>query len=287
MIIPALAAAALVLWILLGLVWTETDERTTAELARLLGYLGLITLVLTGLNRRTFRAAAAGATAVAAWDRRAGAGQPALPRLLPGRDRGRPRLPGRSTRLPARLLERGRRLGGDGGGGRPRLERPRAPAPDPRAQPRRCPGRRHRRLPTYSRGGAIGSTAGVLAVLALSRNRWTALFHTLVAASATAAAILVVRSHGQIADATGGAGGGDVLAVLLIGGLACAGVVAFSDSLHLDRMRLPRPSMRFAAAAALAAVLVAVAAAAPLSRGVGRVPQRSSRPAGAVTRRPA
>ncbi len=79
-IIPALAAAALVLWILLGFAWSESDERTTAELARLLGYLGLVTLALTGLNRHTFRAAAAGLTAVAAGI----AGLALASRLFPG-----------------------------------------------------------------------------------------------------------------------------------------------------------------------------------------------------------
>ncbi len=65
LLVPAGAALALVAWMLLSLGWTPSDERTVAEIARVLGYAGLMTLALLGLNKHTFKAAAAGVATAA------------------------------------------------------------------------------------------------------------------------------------------------------------------------------------------------------------------------------
>ena len=51
---------AYAVWVALGLIWSESAERTTTELARTLDYLGLVALVSMIVDRRTWRAAAAG-----------------------------------------------------------------------------------------------------------------------------------------------------------------------------------------------------------------------------------
>src|SRR3989440_9779670 len=66
LLVPALFAVALVGWMLLSFAWTSSPERSSAELARLLIYLGLIGLVISSVNRHTFRAAAAGLSLAAA-----------------------------------------------------------------------------------------------------------------------------------------------------------------------------------------------------------------------------
>src|SRR4051794_3189629 len=44
-LLPLAALSALLLWTALSLSWTESDERTVAEVARIIHYAGLLTLV--------------------------------------------------------------------------------------------------------------------------------------------------------------------------------------------------------------------------------------------------
>ena len=55
------ALAALVLWTLLAFGWTESDERTSVELARIVAYAGLVVLVVGTLRSTSVGAAIAGA----------------------------------------------------------------------------------------------------------------------------------------------------------------------------------------------------------------------------------
>ena len=66
LLFPLAAAGGLLVWTTLSLTWTESSERTTAEIARLLIYLGVLGLAVAALNRHTFRAAAAGLSSAAA-----------------------------------------------------------------------------------------------------------------------------------------------------------------------------------------------------------------------------
>ena len=82
----------------------------------------------------------------------------------------------------------------------------------------------------------------------------------------SAAAILIASQQSEIQNATGNAGAGVVIAILLLGGLACATVAVLSD--EADGVRLSRRGTRRAlGAAALVAVLAPSALHAPISRG--------------------
>src|SRR5436190_16406160 len=64
-LLPVAAIAALGIWTVIGLDWTESAERTMAELGRVVAYAGLILLPVAFISRGTWRAAAGGAAAAA------------------------------------------------------------------------------------------------------------------------------------------------------------------------------------------------------------------------------
>ncbi len=250
LLIPALAAAGLVAWMLFAFTWTESDERTLAELARLLDYLGLAALVVCTIERRTFRTAAAGiSTGVFAITAIAVASR-LFPDLFP--DAGNVALLFSPDRLDYPLdywnavgawAAMAAAIGLAWSAHAPHLPfRAAALAVVPLAGA--CA------YLTYSRGAVVGTAIAVIAVIALSRNRWTALVHSLVAAGGVGLAVLVIRSHEQIADATGGAGGGVVAAVIVLGAVLCAATAIASGLLGLDRVRLPRRVALYATAVA-------------------------------------
>jgi hypothetical protein len=259
----AAAAGALVVWTVLALAWTGSDERTLAEVARLLGYLGIVFLAILGLNRRTFRAAAAGLSAVAI-----GVAALALAsRLFPSASPDATAVARffRADRLDY-PLDYWNAVGAWGAiavaiglawsaHARHVLTRAICLAAVPVAATAV--------YLTYSRGGVAGAAVAVVAVLALSRNRWTALAQTLVAGGCTAIAILTIRDNPEIADAAGGAGGAEVALILLLGAVICAATATATASLGLDRLRLPQAASPWArpllAAALTIAALIAVA----------------------------
>ena len=77
-------------------------------------------------------------------------------------------------------------------------------------------------LLTYSRAGLGSMAVGVAVLLVVSRHRWTVGAHATIAALGGVAAILTVREHPAIADATGGAGAGPVLLVVVAAAGMCA-----------------------------------------------------------------
>ena len=269
LLVPALAAAALLAWTVLSLTWTESGERTTAEIARLLGYLGLMTLALASLKRRSFRAAAGGISLGVIVI----TGLAVASRLDPGA------FPGAGD--VARLFDRDRldypldywnAVGAWAAisiaialawSAHARLVVVRALSLATLPLAGACI------YVTYSRGGVLSSAVAILAVIALARNRWTAFVHSLVGGGAAAVAILSIHDHQQIADATGGSGGGVVAAVIAVAGLVCAGVAVATFSLDADRFRLPRQTANYAVPAFLVLVVAAtlIAAHGPISRG--------------------
>src|ERR1041385_1956035 len=70
---------------------------------------------------------------------------------------------------------------------------------------------------SYSRAAVIGAALSVVLILLFSRNRWVAAVHIAGGALGAALPILVIRSHDQIADATGNGGAGAVLVALFAG----------------------------------------------------------------------
>ena len=277
-------------WTALSLIWSVSSERTTAEVARVLDYTGLIVLIGSALDRHTWRAAAMGlgfgasvACALAVASRLAPAAFP----LNPFRD-----VNGVSNRLnyPFGLLERCRRLGvdvdGDGGG----LERARPGSRRRAAALGLVPVAALAAYLAYSRASVAGAALGVVAVLALSRHRWTALVHVVVAAGASAIVILVARGAPEIANGTGGHGAGRVLAALL-GAVVIAAVAALLTAfVGMERLRLPRTSARIAVGVTLAVLVVIGAALGPrIGRKVWRdfrhpgVTQSAANPASRLT----
>jgi hypothetical protein len=260
------AGAAYLAWMAVSLAWTGSDERTLAEISRLLGYLGIVVLALTALSDRTFRAAVAGISLAAAVVACFAVASRLLPAVFP--DATAVAQVFRADRLDYPL---------DYWNG--------VAAWGAMAAAIGLAWSAHARLPatralalglvpvaglavylTYSRGGAIAATVAVVTVVAASRHRWTAAIHSAAAALATAAAILVVRGQPEIADATGSGGAAIVFATLLAGAAACAGVTLLTTRYRVDRMRLePARARRAGVAAAIVALLAAV----PLAIGPG------------------
>jgi O-antigen ligase len=122
---------------------------------------------------------------------------------------------------------------------------------------------------SYSRAGAAAVTIAVLAALAFGVNRWTTAAHALVAGAGTGLAILAVRNEDQIAHATGSAGAGTVLAVLVIAAASCAALAVITKLWSLDDFRLsPRAGGIATVVTVLAAILIGFTVASePISNG--------------------
>jgi O-Antigen ligase len=243
---------------LLAHAWTDSDERTTAELARVLQYAGLVALAYLALNRYTWRGAALGFCAAAVVVSFFAAGA----RLFPG----------------AIHDDLGQALGFD------RLSYPLdywngvacwgamaiavALALSANASRIELRAVALATIPvsalsvylTYSRFGVAAIAVAIVAVIALSRNRWTAVANACGAVGASAVVILVTRGQDEIARATGDAGAGTVVLILLVAGAGCALWALVTSRAHLDRVRMDRSSAQLALGGALAAALVGVVA---------------------------
>jgi hypothetical protein len=253
-LVPLAAIGLLAAWTAIGFSWTDSDERTLAELARVLHYAGVLLLVWGLVDRTTWQAAAGGLALAAIFI----AGMAVASRLAPGP-------------FPTNYIKR--TLDTD------RLNYPfdywnALGAWSVMAIAMTLSWSAHARtlavraasgaaLPvcglavylTYSRAGAIGSGLALLLVLVLARNRWVAAVHAAAAAGATALAILTTRDHDAIARATGGEGGGAVFAILLLGACICIVAVLVTWFAKGDaRWRLPTTVGRVATAAAVLAV---------------------------------
>lgn len=268
LLVPALAVLALLAWMLISLVWAESAERVTAEVARLLGYAGVMALALAGLNRNTFRAAAAGLSAGAMLIAILAVASRLFPDAFPGATDVARLF--RADRLDY-PLDYWNAVGAWGAmtaalgvswsaHARTGILRAVSLAIVPVAG--------LAVYLSYSRGGVLAAAVALIAVLALSLNRWTAFVHALAAGAGTAAAIVVARSHDQIANATGGAGGGAVLLALLGAGALCAGAVVLTSVLRSDRARLPRETASWATPVFVLILVIAAVAVGggPISR---------------------
>lgn len=269
LLVPAVAVVALALWMLLSFGWTASDERTTAELARLLGYAGLGVLALMSLNRDTFRAAGAGLSVAALGI----AAIAVASRLVPGAFEGATDVASqfRTDRLDF-PLDYWNAVGAWGAmscaiglawSAHARLAITRA------VSLAAVPVAGLAVYLSYSRGGVVGAAAALAAVLVLSRNRWTAFVHALAAAAGTAAAILAVRSNPEMAEATGDAGAAEVALALVVAAGLCAGAVVMTSVMNADRARLPRDQARWVVPAFVGLLLVVavIGGRGPISEG--------------------
>ena len=246
----------------LSLTWTESAERTWAELARVLMYLGFVALIGSIVDRDSWRPVLAGCVAGGALVCALGMGCRLVPSLLP---------PERSSGVfnTTRLsypLDYYNAMGA-WGAVTGVLALVCSAHADRRATRAAClavvPLAATVVFLTYSRAGIAGATLGLLIGIALARHRWTAAAHTLVAAASSVVAISVTRHYREIADGAGTRGAEVVAAVLIAGMLVCA-VVASSPWLRrLDTVRAAPRLGRGVAAAVGAAVLIVILAAGP------------------------
>ncbi|HWC87402.1 MAG TPA: O-antigen ligase family protein [Solirubrobacteraceae bacterium] len=271
-------------WTAVSLIWTQSGELTTEEIARSLDYLGLVLLLSTALGRDSWRAAGAGlafgALAVCLIAAASRLAPSAFPTNVVGIVFKTDRLsyPFGYWNAVAAWGAMATTIGlAWSAHDTMRVRRALALALVPAAV-----------LVTYlsySRAGVLGTALGVVLVFALGRNRLTLLVHGVLAAAGSAAAILAARAAPQIAHGTGGHGSLTVAAVL-----ACAMVLCFSAAwmtavYGVDGRRLPRQHARAVFAAGTVVVLIAAAVAGPrLARNAWH---SFSRPVAASTDDPA
>jgi O-Antigen ligase len=276
--------AAFAMFNLLAQSWTDNDERTTAELARVLQYGGVVALAYLALNRYTWRGAALGFAAAALIVPFFAVGARLVPGLLHddvGLSLGLDRL---SYPLDywngvacwgAMAVAVGLALSANAS----RVEiRAAALATVPVSA--------LSIYLTYSRFGVAAVTVAVLAAVAFSRNRWTAVANAIGAGAGASVAILVARGHTEIARATGDAGAGAVVLVLLAASVGCAAWAVVTSRANLDRVRMDRRGARRAlAGASMVALLGAIALNGPLARAWDEFKNDKPPPASAGTER--
>jgi hypothetical protein len=116
---------------------------------------------------------------------------------------------------------------------------------------------------TYSRSGSIGAVLAALTVIALSRHRWLAALHTVVAGAGSAAIIATIRAHPQIAEASGYDGAAAVALTVAAVLAGCTAAVYLTSLLGVERVRMNPRAARVAVAASGVVVLVAGVAVGP------------------------
>lgn len=254
-LVPLGLLAALVGLALAALLWTDSAERTLAEVARFAHYGGVLVLVLSLVDRGTWRQAAAGLVFAAVLIPGLAVASRLLPELFPIDEVNRA-IPTGRLNYP---LDYWNALAAWSAMGAALALAWSADARHALARAALLAG-----VPicglaiylTFSRGGILSAAVAVLAVLVLSPNRWTAAVHTGAAGLGTALAILVARGYPAITAGGEGAGAGAVALALLGATALSAGAAAATTKLGTDRVRLPRLAGR--AAAGASAVLITV-----------------------------
>lgn len=251
---------------LLSHIWTESDERTTEELARVLEYGGLVVLAYLALNRYTWRGAALGFATGAMVVPFFAVGARLFPDLLTDHvaaDFGIDRL---SYPLDywngvacwaAMAAAIGLVLSANSSKAAVRA-----------ASLATLPVSVLAVFLTYSRFGIAAIVVAAIASVAVSRHRWTAAANGLVAAAGSGLAILVTHGQNEIAHATGNAGAASVILVLLAAAVLCAGAAAATFAAGLDRVRMDVKAARVALVASAIGLLLAAGA---LHRPLNRV----------------
>lgn len=262
LLFPLLAVLALAALTLISLAWTESAERTFAEFARIVGYLGVLVLVWIGVGKSTWRLVAAGLLAAGI-----------LVSVLVVLSRFWPALfPSDTVAANLKTTRINYPFGYWNAVGcwsamtatlclsyavhaRSALVRGLALAAVPVCA-----------IGLYlalSRAGFGGAIIGVVAVVLLSEYRWLAFAEAGLSALAGAAAIFVLRDQRQLVEATGTDGVGTVVLVLLVVGVLLGAFAAWAGREPVaQRTRMPREAGRLLgiAGAVIAVVALCVAA---------------------------
>jgi hypothetical protein len=249
--------AAYAAWTALSLTWTQSAERTTVEVARVVHYVGLLALIASALDRGNWRAAAMGAGFGALLV----CGLAVASRLTPAAFPGNALFQPRGTNRLSYPFGYWNAVGAWG-----------AMSATIGLAWSAHDGVRWRRaialgaVPlavittylSYSRAGIAGTAVGAVFVLILSRNRMTAFLHALAAGLLSAVVIFSIRGAPEIAHGTGTRGTGSVLAAIVFA-VVLGGAVAFVTGwLGVDGRRASGTVVRMAVI--VGALVVAVAA---------------------------
>lgn len=276
---------ALAAWTAVSFTWTASDERTLAELSRVITHLGVVVIVAGALGPRTWHPAVAGATAGAV----AICVYALITRLAPDSFAINTAVFAEDARRLSKPLGYWNAVGAWAG-----MTTALCLGWSAHAQSLVGRGLALAAVPlsalvaylTYSRASLGGIALGLLVLLATSRNRWTLALHAAAAAAGTGLAVLVVRGAPEIADATGSAGAGKVVAALAGAAVAVGAVAAATGHFGMDRIRMRLKAARIALAiTAVIAVVGAVTAA--LTFGPDAWDQFTAVPAGSTSSDPA
>lgn len=260
LLVVVLSVLGLTVWTALSLGWTDSQERTTIEIARLVHHLGILVLAWAAFDRRTWTTAAGGLTAAAVIVCALAFVSRLAPDVLVANVYGPEG--GRRLSYPLNYWNANAAWGAMtmamllGWSVHPRLA-VRVPALAV------VPLVAVVTYLTYSRAGAIGTAAGAILVVAIAYRRWQTFAHVLLAALATAPVILAVRGRPEIVEGTGDAGAGGLIAILVACCAACALVPFVTAVAGLDRARMGRTPARTAFAAGALALAIAGAVAGP------------------------
>ncbi len=244
-IVPLMALVGLGVWMAVSLRWSENDELTVLELARVVTYLGVIVVTSSLMPPKRWSAVVAGATvgavAICAWAM--------AQRLWPESfDATVSIFPGDSRRLSA-PFGYWNAVGAWAG-----MTTALCLAWGAHAQTLAWRGLAAAAAPlgivvaylTYSRTAVGGTVFGLLLLLLLSRNRVTLIAVCAAVGIGAGGVIALIRGRPEIADATGSTGGGTVLAALLGAAALAAMVGVLARRLGADGFRLPRRIARIA-----------------------------------------
>jgi hypothetical protein len=259
-LVPLAAITLLAAWTAISLSWSDSHERTVAELARVLAFAGVLLLAWGLVDRTTWRPAAAGLALAAVFV----CGLAVASRLWPD---AFPANEVKETLGTNRLSYPFNYWNAVGAWGAMSIAMAVGWSAHARALATRAaclaavPVCALAVYLSYSRAGVIGTACGLLAVWALSSARFVTVLHVLAAAGGSAIAILAVRDQPDIVEATGGSGAGAVVVALLVAGAICAVAALGTTALRADRWRAPKPYGAIAAGIAGVALAVAVVAA--------------------------
>lgn len=250
-------------WTAASFVWTESDERTSVELARTLHHLGWVILVMSVLRRSTVPAAIGGLATAGILV----CGLALASRLFPSAfpvDAVQASFGGNRLNYPFNYWNAVAAWAA--------ITASMALAISVHASRSLVRAVALASVPiagavvylTYSRAGLVGVVMGSVIALALSRTRIVALIHLLTASGMTAMLILAIRRHPEIANGAGDGGGLTVLALIALSTTASAAVVIAVHRLSAEhRLRVPQGASRVLIGVALSISLVGGAALLP------------------------
>lgn len=265
--LPYVALAAMAVWIAIGLKWTESDEKTFNEAVRVVGYLGVLTLIWLTVSRENWRRIAPALPAAAVTVCTLAVASRFWPSLFPA-DQVAKHLGAKRLNYPFGYWNA---MGcwaamsvtmcvAWAAHARGALTRMLALAAVPICV-----------LALYftiSRAALGGVIVGPAVVIALGRHRWLTALLAAAAGTLSAAVVMVARRHETLVQGVSTDGAGSVIAALAVACAACAALAWAAHRLGAgERLRMnPRTARRAALAGAAVALVLAVIVAPPAAR---------------------